>query len=298
MPLDRVVLKNVRAIGNADITVGDVTVLVGPNGIGKTTVLNRIAQALANGTMPEGESKLFVGNVELTSRHGNSAMLPQTSFTELPGTAYLQVAPYVLRLPSAIASGTPLLRPQGEGLAGAVSRAILEWPERHEAIQRDLRTIIPDFRGLRSAPNNGSFHLRFDFAQVKDVGQQEVSTGTLAALAILLLAHCERPAERQGFIALLDDPETGLHPGAQEELARRLLDLAQATGIQIVMATHSPYIVDAVDPARVWVFGRRPDGLSEARRLTDHPDAARSLHILSAGEFWGSSGEAWVIGTP
>jgi predicted ATPase len=61
-------------------------------------------------------------------------------------------------------------------------------------------------------------------------------------------------------LLLIDEPETSLHPGAQSELIRYLLDKAKAKKIQIVIATHSPTIVNLLPEHALIVLDETPDG--------------------------------------
>ncbi|MEO1268710.1 MAG: ATP-binding protein, partial [Myxococcota bacterium] len=63
--------------------------------------------------------------------------------------------------------------------------------------------------------------------------------------------------------------------------------------LRIVATSHSPYLVDALEPDEVWVV-RNIDGESFAKRLSDHPDAAEWVEDLGTGAFWAHVGEDWV----
>ena len=111
--------------------------------------------------------------------------------------------------------------------------------------------------------------------------------------AVPLAVHGE-PRGKDGVVLMMDDIDVGLHPGAQEKLVAALLQVAQHDLVQIFTTTHSPYVVDAAGPENTWVLGPGKDGRSVAGRLSDHPDAAKALQVLTAGEFWGSVGEEWL----
>ncbi|MEQ1507536.1 MAG: AAA family ATPase [Myxococcota bacterium] len=282
MAIARFTARDHLNLGAVDLAFGPFTVLVGPNGIGKSTVL-RALRALANDAHPQTGAQVLAiqdpdgdRRIELTGPR--------------PVVSHLRLDPSALETPSAF---PPDASPgeRGQCLAGAVSRLILERPEVMERIRLDLAEVVPRFVAVRSRPLDGRFELRFDFSHARDVPQARVSTGTLAALAVLVVAHAE--VERAAMLTL-DDPETGLHPDAQQELVRKLRALTGTGRTQIVVATHSPYVVDAADAENVWVLGRRDDGRAVSRRLTDHPDAARSGRVLTAGELWGAFGEDWV----
>jgi predicted ATPase len=295
MKVERLTIENVQAIGRADIELGPLTVLVGPNGSGKTTALRCLKQALA-GSQPTSGVVTISGHGWFSGNNPGPAPAPRPeSFHQLPGPVYVRLDPSKLEAPSGLSSGPQYIFDGGEGLAGAITRLILERPELRDVVTEHLRAIVPGFQGVRSRPlGNGLFELRFDYDRFGDVSQKLVSTGTPTSLALLVLVYAERPANRTGLVALIDDPETGLHPGAQEELIRRLAAIVADDSVQIVLATHSPYVVDAAGAENVWVFGRGNDGRSFTRRLTDHPEASRSLNLLTAGEFWGAVGEDWV----
>lgn len=70
---------------------------------------------------------------------------------------------------------------------------------------------------------------------------------------------------------------------------------AESQNRQILLTSHSPYIVDELDAPSVWVMANDKDGISHVRRLSDHPDAKRSLEVLTTGEFLGAEGEDWVL---
>ena len=96
-------------------------------------------------------------------------------------------------------------------------------------------------------------------------------------------------------LILIDDVEQGLHPWAQRQLItvlKRLLE--ERPELQIVLTTHSPYVVDEVEASDVWVLAADAAGKTGARRLTDVPDAEKALEVLTPGELWSAQGEDWV----
>lgn len=119
----------------------------------------------------------------------------------------------------------------------------------------------------------------------------QLSEGTLITLGLLAVLHSpNRPR-----LLLLDDLDQGLHPAAQARLVqclRRLLD--DHPDLQILFTTHSPYLVDCLEPHEVHVLKALPDGTATAARLDEHPDWEKWSGMLQTGEFWTSVGEDWV----
>lgn len=61
-------------------------------------------------------------------------------------------------------------------------------------------------------------------------------------------------------LLLIDEPETSLHPGAQKELLRYLLQKTREKKLQIVIATHSPTIVELLPDQALVVLDETLEG--------------------------------------
>ncbi|MBK6687157.1 MAG: AAA family ATPase [Deltaproteobacteria bacterium] len=162
-------------------------------------------------------------------------------------------------------------------------------------IQAKLRAMVPSFIALRTRfdgnEKNPGYELLFDFEGAPGLTADSVSDGTLLALAVLTLVFSPNPPS----VVLFDDIESGLHPTAQLQLIQYLKDIAgDGSKIQIIAASHSPYILSAVDPKYVYVTAIK-DGVSHVKPLSQHPLAAKRLQVLDAGEFWSSEDESWVL---
>jgi predicted ATPase len=176
--------------------------------------------------------------------------------------------------------------------------------ERFDRIEGAMRRLVPSLERLRIAPamvehRSSTTPVRgskvyFDFHGAKNVPGHHASQGTLVALALLTVLH---GADRPGVI-LLDEFDHSLHPRAQMELVRmikELLALDEFQDTQLIMTTHSPYVLDEVSPAEVIAFALRDDGTVAAKPLSEHPDAPRVNGSLKAGELWTLDAERdWV----
>lgn len=58
-------------------------------------------------------------------------------------------------------------------------------------------------------------------------------------------------------IVVVEEPESFLHPAAQAEFGGILQDLAQELGIQIIVSTHSPFMLNRVSPSSNILLRRR-----------------------------------------
>jgi AAA15 family ATPase/GTPase len=203
----------------------------------------------------------------------------------------------------------------GKGLASVIANQKTEFDERHVNLERLLRSVIPQIKSIRARrveiikeetetiryeeavipvrrnrPVNG-YELIFDMISGEKIPAKYMSEGTMLTLG-LLTALTMNPQCKTFFI---DDVEAGLHPLAQRKLMQVLKDFAEKHDRQIILTSHSPYIVDALDAKDVWVMATDKEGISHTKRLSDHPDAERALDVLTTGELWDAEGESWVL---
>jgi predicted ATPase len=69
-------------------------------------------------------------------------------------------------------------------------------------------------------------------------------------------------------VFLVEEPENGLHPQAVEVAVQ---SLSSVYGSQMLMASHSPVVLSAVEPRQVLCFGKTSEGETAIVRGTDHP---------------------------
>lgn len=188
----------------------------------------------------------------------------------------------------------PVIRSDGMNTSALLATLKLEQEEVFERIETELRKIVPSVERIRirRVPvDKGIGHkIYLDLRGAPNVPAHAASEGTLVTLALLtVLLSPNRPR-----IVLLDDLDHALHPEAQVELVRQLKRLlAEMPDLQIVATTHSPYILDELDPADVQVFALRDDGSVATKRLSEHPEAASGT--LTAGQLWSLDPERrWV----
>ena len=96
-------------------------------------------------------------------------------------------------------------------------------------------------------------------------------------------------------LVLLDDIELGLHPVAQGKLIEALRKLQERDPeLQIIATSHSPFILNYLDPKEVRMTFLSENGFARCEKLTAHPEFERWKDLMSPGEFWSTVGESWV----
>jgi predicted ATPase len=125
------------------------------------------------------------------------------------------------------------------------------------------------------------------------------SDGTLKMLAYLVMLHDPSPAPLIG----IEEPENHLHPRLLNDLAE---ECRKATsGSQLLVTTHSPFLIDGLRPEEVWVLYRNQDGYTETKRVSDvegihefMDNGAQLGHLWMEGHFGAGDPLAFVEEPP
>ncbi|MCP8894269.1 AAA family ATPase [Shinella daejeonensis] len=237
-----------------------ITALVGENGSGKSTVLQAAAASYRSAPKDRYASDFF----------------PDTPFEKITGATIR----FSYR--------------QGQNTAtGTVRKPTNRWrgnPERPERPVEyvDLRRIQPVgarmgyARMLKSGVAEGVF-TAFDIPRLarltEIVGKKYVKAGISTTdagedkpIPVLEISGTRYSGFHQGAgeiaaaellavdypkygLVLIDEVETSLHPRAQRRLMRDLARIAREQELQIILSTHSPYVLDELPPeARIYLM--------------------------------------------
>jgi Fe-S cluster assembly ATPase SufC len=259
----------------------------------------------------------YKGKDEVTGllKSGNS--INEKAWLEIiKSTIPLKLIASNLARPSYSEKIAPVIKASGEDLASALDYLRDEDPDRFDRLQAMLRQVVPIVKGISlrraqldidhqrtieidgksiaytdSQPVMGK-EVVFNMATGDRLPASVVSEGTVLTLGILSILM----SPQQPKIILIDDVEQGLHPKAQRELMQVFKEIIKAhPDLQIIFTTHSPYIIDALEPSQVHVLGTGTDGFTHTKRLDEHPDAEWAKQTLTTGEFWDAEGEDWVM---
>ena len=211
-----------------------VTILYGGNGSGKTTVLNVMAAALGLGRASlYNQSSFFPDYVALCRYELAHGRLPRASRAITSDDVF----DYMLDL-----------RALNQGIDQAREERFREYLDaRHADFQ--MRSL-DDYQRLKQV--NAARRMsqsRYVRATLMD-NVRERSNGESAFLYFT-------DQIREEGLYLLDEPENSLSPARQRELARFLSDCARFCRCQLVISTHSPFLL-AMEGARVYDLDQSP----------------------------------------
>jgi predicted ATPase len=214
------------------------------------------------------------------------------------GTIIYNINPENLRASAGLKN---MLRPSADGADLVMFLFYLEQNYRAQAkrIQTDFRECIRDLVHVSTAPvpdEPGKLKLKFFDKNDVCYWAEEVSEGVLYFLALLCIVHQPDPPK----LLLLEEPEKGIHPRRIKEVMDFIFELAELRGIQIILTSHSPYVVDhfADIPECISVFDRENDEtvIRNAGDLISESNAQLAAEGKPPIRCTDSLGEHWVSG--
>lgn len=286
--IKHVSIANFRCIRELEMDLEPLTVLVGPNASGKSTVLAALAlKGWAQSDMRAGQP----GAITWSDDTGKVSVLRQNTGGSPPATSVYHLDLRALRKPNTVTLA-PLLASDGSNLANA----FYTLSRREQAsIAANLVRLVGSFgdvdvRPLAEGQHQMIFQDRWD--QKRWFTPTEVSDGTMLVLAFLVLQHQQ---DRPSTICL-EEPERGLHPyllGQIIDLLRALSQGKHGPATQFVLATQSAELLDYVRPEEVRFLERDADGGVRIRTAPIDDDAwADAIHVYE-----NSMGQMWLSGS-
>jgi predicted ATPase len=312
MMLESVRFTNFKALRKAVLHLRPFTLLVGPNGSGKTTALQGVC-LLRPDTQIQPFQVRFAGAgdadpvgvvAELDSPAGrcilerlgvgfNWRVRSNTDSVHrfALGIRYFSLHPEAMAAPVQLVPGLEL-QTDGRGLAGVLDRLRDEAPERFEALNQELARWLPEFdRVLFTTPSSGYREIRLRTRVGRHViAAHDLSQGTLLALAMLALAYSPNPPS----VVCIEEPDRGIHPRLLRDVRDALYRLAypdrygeDRSPVQVLATTHSPYFLDLYRDRPEEIVIAEKQGL-EVRftRLSDRPDIEDLLRDAHLGDIW------------
>ena len=174
------------------------------------------------------------------------------------------------------------LRSDGGNLAAVLIRLQDDYPDRFEWVQENVRRVLPSFDHFVLEEEHGRIFLRWrGTAPDKTFGAHLTSDGSLRFFALVTLLNL--PPEMLPSVALIDEPELGLHPAAVT-LVGSMID-SLATQCQVIVATQSPQLVNCFGLDEIVVM-ELEDSRTVACRKSRHEYERWLDEDYAMGELW------------
>jgi predicted ATPase len=225
--------------------------------------------------------------------------------TSLGGVEYCRWDPRLLALPVAPHPTRRFrLESSGFGLALLLDDILSYDRDSFGVLEERFRQFFPRVKsiklqweaGYRSPPDDTHHVLKLDRATGKGIHFQmangdhllpasQASDGMLLVLAYIALLQRPQPPR----VILVEEPENGIYPKRLREVLAMLRELVEKDGkTQVLLTTHSPYILDFVKPEEVTLCTRQEDGLVTVHPLAASKTVRELLDVFTLGEIWTS----------
>ena len=168
--------------------------------------------------------------------------------------------------------------PDGSNLPWAVTRLRHKDRQRHRTWITHLQTALPDLSDITTLerPEDRHCYMIYEYKEGLKVPSWLVSDGTLRLTALTLPAYL---TDLQG-IYLIEEPENGIHPGAVSTVYDSLSSMYQA---QVLLATHSPVVLNAAATEDVLCFAKDKNGSTDIVLGSEHPNLQEWRGVADLG---------------
>jgi predicted ATPase len=250
----------------------NVHVLIGRNGVGKTTLLNNMVGALLNSPRPDQPPSRFLQSNPFISLNP----LPNDYFSSVVSVSFSAFDPFV----------PPADRPADRTLGPAYFYVGMKKMRADHAVETQpapktgaelVNDFAESFESCLSQPAKRARWLAAIKRLESDLNFEEMDLGRLLELdddiavekahsmvsrmssghsiVLLTLTKLVDSVEEKTLV-LLDEPESHLHPPLLSAFTRALSDLLYARNGVAIVATHSPVVLQEVPSSCVWKLTR------------------------------------------
>ena len=174
----------------------------------------------------------------------------------------------------------------GQGKPGDVLRNLLtEIHHNQDAWERLTKSIRKLFGYELLPPNTDGPNIIAEYQLPKSNTRFDIASAGSGFLQVLMLLTFLNT--RQGTVLLLDEPDAHLHVILQDGIYTELRTVAQESKSQLIMATHSEVVINAVDPRELCALIGAPKTLAnntEKASLITSLSALSNMDIMLAQE--------------
>ncbi len=168
----------------------------------------------------------------------------------------------------------------GAGLPGVYDAILNQDFEGFGAILAEVRRLFPSVRKVGLANVGGAQKaLEITLANGRTVAAEYMSEGLLYYLAFAALRFLGPTS-----VVLIEEPENGLHPARIGDVMRVLREVSKTT--QILLATHSPLVINEMEPDEVSVVTRTEAEGTKLTLMKDTANFAKRSSVYALGELW------------
>jgi predicted ATPase len=293
--ITRAHIRNFRCLVDVDLTFEPLTILVGPNASGKTSIIEALQPHQPLEQWPNGWRRTARPDVQVAVDGGS--LVPRANARY--GIQLLHLDVRLLRGENQLQAAS-VLDSVGSNLTNLF--ATLTRSEQNALVERFIE-LVPMYQDVVARPSSNGMH-RLVFQDRWDSSiwyePSHVSDGTILLFAFMALQYQPTPPD----LLAIEEPERALHPYLIGELVAFLRQLATGKlgprAVQVILATHSAELLDFAEPNEVRFVSRRSgDGATQVEKAptgTEDWETAVKEYQSSLGGLWLSGSLGGVPG--
>lgn len=172
---------------------------------------------------------------------------------------------------------------RGRGLPGVLQSIQGRYYDAFQRINDDVRSLFPTIRYVQVVARSASeLVVEAELTDGTRVPAAQVSEGLLYYLAFASI-----PYLAPSSILLVEEPENGLHPSRIATVIKMLREFGNKSGTQVILATHSPLVVNELRPEEVTIVTRPSvETGSVVTPMTKTRNFEKRRSAYSLGELW------------
>ncbi|MGH7944402.1 MAG: AAA family ATPase [Opitutaceae bacterium] len=313
-----IAFRDFKALRNTHVVLSPFNLVIGPNGSGKTSLIEALSRLRALSRLPlsdatAGTRKAGGAEIEFTFAAPHDNIVARMGCVSDDVCDVLRIEPpdaggwlqlrdalgtirsYVLdhqAMSAAAKRGEGAeLKADGGNLAAVLANIRERAPDAFSALTEELLRIAPEFGSLELVEHaDDSVEFAMRLAENGVVRSDELSQGTLYVLGILALAFDPDPPH----VLCIEEIDRGIHPRTLREIRDALYRLSypkshgsDRRAVQIITTSHSPYFIDLFreHPEEI-VISHKHGRAAQFSRLSDRADLPELLREGSLGDMW------------
>ena len=304
--ISQIDIEDFGPIRKASLKLTPLHALIGPNDSGKSSLLRAI-EAIVN-LKPDARAGAACQTritaaattwdwIEVTWTTANGAIgryreMPDRSIEPgEPATLCAAIGPcrYVQFDPDRLGDRSQVLKREdvlafplqrGHELAGVLDYLKDQNDDKFAQLDGRVQALFPSVKRLFLGRDNSQKVVGVRTTTGAEVVGSAISAGLLTFVAYLTIS-----AVTGAKILLVEEPENGLHPARIRDVVGVLRNLSE-NGVQVIMATHSPLVVNELLPEEVTVVTRTPEYGTVLTPLRDTPNFELRSKAYALGELW------------
>ncbi len=310
--------QNFKALRNTRVSLSPFNLIIGPNGSGKTSLIEGVMRLRTLSRLqpnssdtsvqkpggPEIEFRFTAPHERMVARMGcvselvcDTLRLEPANAPDWPalreelGTMRSYVFDHeAMAKPSVRRDGAEFSADGGD-LAAVLFQLRAQAPAAYSALTGEMLRIMPEFRSLElSEGSEGRVEFALELVEDGKVPAAELSQGTLYLLGVLALTFDPEPPH----VLCIEEVDRGIHPRTLREVRDALYRLAYPKSfgldrrpVQIITTSHSPYFIDLFrDHPEEIIVSDKQGRAARFSRLTDRTDLPELLREGSLGDMW------------